>query len=228
MQMESRNYYKTTLGIESFIKKTVDDAGAKGVVFGLSGGIDSAVTAFLCAKAFPENCLAMIMPNLDFTPSSETDDGIMVAKILGIRHEIFPIKRISDAYIPQDEHLVRGNLNARIRANILYMRAAQNNYLVCGTSDRSEFEIGYFTKYGDSACDLAPIMHLYKTQIRQIAQFLGVPLKIIKKKSSAHLYTGHSAETELGMSYDEIDRLLKSNLGVFGKTDHKRSLPRHL
>jgi len=227
LQSLSNKYYRIMKDSVSFITKCVNDANAKGLVFGLSGGIDSAVTAHLCALAFPHSCLAIIMPNDDFTPDSETNDGVLVANKIGIRYEVFPIKKISDSYNSNDERLIRGNLNARIRANILYMRAAQNNYLVAGTSDKSEFMIGYFTKYGDSACDLAPIVHLYKTEVKELAGYLGVPDHIIKKQSSAHLYKDHSAAHELGMSYDGIDRLLKENklLSLQKKADHKKNLP---
>ena len=102
----------------------------------------------------------------------------------------------------------RGNLRARVRTNILYYYANSKNYLVLGSSDKSEHLIGYFTKFGDGAADLTPIISLYKLQIREIAKYLGVPDNIISKKSSPHLWEDHEAEEELGVSYEEIDSIL--------------------
>lgn len=230
MENQSEKYSRLINDACAFIKYTVEKAGAKGVAFGLSGGIDSAVIAHLCAKVYPDNSLALIMPNDDFTPDSETDDGLLVAKKLGIEHKVVPIKKISDAYEPNDEKLIRGNLNARIRANLIYMNAAKNNYLVCGTSDKSEFMIGYFTKYGDSACDLMPIVNLYKTEVQEMAKHLGVPEHIIAKQPAAHLYKEHSADKELGLTYDVIDEKLKNNelVELRERAMHKQMMPKRI
>ena len=153
------------------------------MVFGLSGGIDSAVTGHLCRRAMGDRCLAMIMPNLEFTPDSETDDGLAVATQLSIRHKVIPIDKISNLVSfgnatddspgdrPSRMKRAIGNLNARIRAVILYYEAQKNNYLVVGTDDKSEYLIGYFTKYGDGACDMLPLASLYKTRVLELGRF---------------------------------------------------------
>lgn len=230
MENQLEKYTRLIKDAQAFIKYTVEDASADGVIFGLSGGIDSAVVAHLCAKIYPKNSLAVIMPNDDFTPSSETDDGLLVAKKLGIEYEVVPIKDISDSYEPDDKKIIRGNLNARIRANILYMKAAQKNYLVCGTSDKSEFMIGYFTKYGDSASDFMPIVNLYKTEVQEMAKYLDVPQHIIEKKPGAHLYKNHNAFEELGLTYDTIDEeLRKGGLKHLRKHAlHKQMMPKRI
>jgi len=230
LENQSEKYSKLIADAEAFIKYTVTKANADGVVFGLSGGIDSAVIAHLCARVYPNNSLAIVMPNDDFTPDSETNDGLLVAKKLEIDHETIPIKTISDAYKPNDEKLIRGNLNARIRANILYMKAAQHNYLVCGTSDKSEFMIGYFTKYGDAASDFMPIVNLYKTEVQEMAKHLGVPKHIIEKQPAAHLYKNHSADKELGLTYDIIDEHLRNNGMRYEREHalHKQMMPKRI
>lgn len=205
-------------GMEDFIRERVRGAGANGVVFGLSGGVDSAVVAHLCARALnKERCMALLMPNDSFTPSSETKDGILVATNLAIHYQIIPIQSISDAATthdtdrPEIKRRATGNLNARIRAALLYYEAQKRQYLVVGTSDRSEYMMGYFTKYGDGACDMLPIVSLYKTQVQRLARFLQVPSHIIEKEPSPHLWNGHKSVDELGLRYDAIDAILMND-----------------
>ena len=216
------NYSKVADKIVDFISQQVTDAGARGVIFGLSGGIDSSVIAHLAKKAVGvNNCLALIMPNEDFTPDSETCDGLLVAKKLGIKYKKIAINKISDTAVTvagedddpidnmvYDPKKAIGNLNARIRAMLLYFEAQKNNYLVVGTDDKSEYFIGYFTKYGDGASDMLPIANLYKTQVQQLGKFLGVPSHIVEKSPSPHLWKNHKASEELGISYDIIDKIL--------------------
>ena len=218
--MSSPDWGSVTDRAVNFIRKQVADAGSDGVVFGLSGGIDSSVTAYLCKRAMGDRCLAMIMPNLEFTPDSETDDGLAVAAQLSIRHKVVPIDAISNLVSagdtagdfpegrPEQMKKAVGNLNARIRAVVLYYEAQKNNYLVVGTDDKSEYLIGYFTKYGDGACDILPIASLYKTQVLALGRFLGVPQNIIDKPSSPHLWKDHDASGEIGMEYGVVERIL--------------------
>lgn len=204
----------TSARIEGFVRGAVDAAGARGVAFGLSGGVDSAVTAHLCCRALGrDRCLALLLPNPAFTPSSETEDGLLVAEGLGIPHKVIRIGEASDSITGGDEadgvRRAVGNLNARLRAAVIYYEAQKLGYLVAGTDDRSEHLLGYFTKYGDGACDMMPIVGLYKTQVWEIAEFLGVPDRIIRKEPGPHLWPGHTASGELGLDYADIDKILE-------------------
>lgn len=207
------SYDEITRRIVGFIQKQVAVAGASGVVFGLSGGVDSAVTAYLCNQALGGNrCLALIMPNSEFTPSSETKDGILVATRLSIPYIIKPLQGIvreSVAHDPNPPKIASGNLNARLRAALLYYEAQKHNYLVVGTDDKSEHMLGYFTKYGDGACDILPIVSLYKTQVWDLARHLKVPHHIIEKEPGPHLWVDHFASAELGLNYTDIDSILQ-------------------
>jgi NAD+ synthase len=196
--------------IGSFLVDEVSQRDALGVVFGLSGGIDSAVIAMLCTKFLKDKSLALIMPDSKATPKIDTEDAINLVDKLGIDYKLIDIGLISKEYSKylEPNSFAFGNLSARIRANILYYYANAKKYLVLGSSDKSEFLIGYFTKFGDGAADLLPIASMYKTQIRQLAKFLGIPDSILTKKSSPGLWEGHLAETEIGMNYEEIDIIL--------------------
>lgn len=203
--------------ITEFISTHVSEARAQGVVIGLSGGVDSSTVAFLAVNALgKERVYGLIMPDRRTTPEDDVEDAIEVAKLLGIKYSIVDITKIYDAYthnIPffSNTHKVAcGNLRARIRMNILYYYANLNNFLVLGSGDRSELLIGYYTKYGDGAVDLLPLGCLYKTQVRYVGKYLGLPERICKKPSSPRLWPGHMAEEELGMSYTEIDLVLYS------------------
>ena len=196
--------------IEKFLKNMVSQKKADGVVFGLSGGIDSVTVAYLAAKVFGKNALALVMPDSAVSPSSETGDALKVIGEIGLDYKLIDIdiihKRYSNFLEPDERAL--GNLRARIRANILYYYANLKNLLVLGTSDKSEYLIGYFTKFGDGSADILPTVSLYKTQMRELAKTIGVPNNIITKKSSPNLWKGHDAEEEIGISYEEIDSAL--------------------
>ena len=196
--------------IEAFLKNTVSQKKADGVVFGLSGGIDSVTVAYLAAKTFGKKALALVMPDSTVSPSSETGDALKVIGDLGLDYKLIDIDVIHKIYsnhLEPDERAL-GNLRARIRSNIIYYYANLKNYLVLGTSDKSEYLIGYFTKFGDGSADILPIVGLYKTQVRKFAEFLGVPNNIITKRSSPNLWKGHDAEEEIGISYEKIDVIL--------------------
>ena len=205
-----RDYPKIRLDIETFLKNAVSQNKADGVIFGLSGGIDSVIVAYLSAKLFGKKALALVMPDSKVSPSSETGDALKVVGDLGLDYKLIDIDVIHKIYsnhLEPDERAL-GNLRARIRANIIYYYANTKNFLVLGTSDKSEYSIGYFTKFGDGCADLLPISKLYKTQLREFAKMLGVPNNIIIKKSSPNLWKEHIAEEELGITFEEIDSIL--------------------
>ena len=201
--------------ITDFIRRYVSNANAEGVVIGLSGGVDSSTTAILAVKALGNNRVyGLIMPDHRTTPTIDINDAINVARSLNIKYHILDIAKIYYAYstnlpfFDNTNKIACGNLRARIRMNILYYYANLNNLLVLGSGDRSELLIGYYTKYGDGGVDLLPLGCLYKTQVRFIGKYLGLPKEIYEKPSSPRLWPGHMAEEELGMSYTEIDLIL--------------------
>jgi len=205
-----QDYTKIRKDIETFLKNAVLRNKADGVIFGLSGGIDSTVVAYLAAEIFGKKALGLVMPDSTISPSSETGDALKVVGELKLDYKLIDIDVIHKIYsnhLEPDERAL-GNLRARIRANIIYYYANLKNYLVLGTSDKSEYSIGYFTKFGDGSADLLPISKLYKTQLREFAKILGVPNNIITKKSSPNLWKEHIAEEELGITYEEIDSIL--------------------
>ena len=209
-EIKNLNYAEIIKSIQIGIIQKCNNYSKNGVIFGLSGGIDSGVIAYLCAKSMKEKTLALIMPDSKISPKEETEDAIKIVDTLGINYKLIDINSIHKEYynVLEPNDLALGNLRARIRKNLLYYYANSKNLLVLGSSDKSEFNIGYFTKFGDGAADLLPIVSLYKTQIRQIAKELGLPNNIITKKSSPNLWPNHVAESEIGATYDEIDCIL--------------------
>ena len=206
----NQDYASITDKIEEFIEKEIEKNQAKGIILGLSGGIDSAVLAYICKRKLKEKTLALIMPDTTITPSIETEDAMKIIGLTGIEHKLIDIKPIVNEYSMylEPNEKAKGNLRARVRTNTLYYYANIKNYLVLGSSDKSEYLIGYFTKFGDGASDLTPISSLYKLQVREIAKHLGIPENIIAKKSSPHLWKDHEAEKELGIQYEEVDSIL--------------------
>ena len=253
-EIKNLNYAELSKSIQTGIIQKCNNYSKDGVIFGLSGGIDSGVIAYLCAKSMKEKTLALIMPDSKISPKEETEDAIKIVDTLGINYKLIDINSIHREYynVLEPNDLALGNLRARIRKNLLYYYANSKNLLVLGSSDKSEFNIGYFTKFGDGAADLLPIVSLYKTQIRQIAKALGLPNNIITKKSSPNLWPNHVAESEIGATYDEIDCILyciiDKKLSVdetvsqtkiesetvekiyqlYKKSEHKRITPEHL
>ena len=205
-----QDYSILTDKIEEFIEKEIERNQSKGIILGLSGGIDSAVLAYICKRKLKEKTLALIMPDTTITPSSETEDAMKIIGLTGIEHKLIDIKPIVNEfsmYLEPNEK-AKGNLRARVRTNILYYYANIKNYLVLGSSDKSEYLIGYFTKFGDGASDLTPISSLYKLQVREIAKYLKIPENIISKRSSPHLWKDHEAEKEIGIQFEEVDAIL--------------------
>lgn len=209
-EIENQNYEEITKTFEKFLLEQIEKNKAEGVILGLSGGIDSAVLAYLCKRILKEKTLALVMPDTEITPRFETEDALKMIAITGIPYKLIDIKPIVKEYAQylEPNDWAKGNLRARVRTTILYYYANAKNYLVLGSSDKSEHLIGYFTKFGDGAADLIPIISLYKLQVRKLAQHLGVPQNVIDKKSSAHLWKNHEAEKEIGVSYEEIDSIL--------------------
>ena len=206
-EITNQDYASITKKIEDFIQTLISKNNANGLILGFSGGIDSAVIGYLCARQSKEKTHALIMPDTDITPKTETEDALKMVHELGIDYKLIDIKPIVyeySKYLEPNEWAI-GNLRARVRTNILYYYANSSNYLVVGSSDKSEYLIGYFTKFGDGASDMVPIISLYKTQVRKIARFLGVPENVVSKKSSPHLWKEHFAEKEIGVEYDEIE-----------------------
>lgn len=201
--------------IVAFIKRKVEESQADGAVLGISGGIDSAVTAYLCVEALgSRRVTGLIMPDLRATPDKDVEDAKLVASELCIETKEIDVAPIHKAYMKslESNRLAEGNLRARIRMSLLYYHANLTNRLVIGTGDRSELLLGYFTKYGDGGVDVLPIADLYKTEVRRLGEGLGINRRIVAKRSSPRLWPGHIAESEIGMSYEAIDRLFKLRL----------------
>jgi len=207
---------KTVEKLTNFIRDVVERANAKGVVVGLSGGIDSSVVATLCVKALgKERVLGVIMPERDTDPR-DVEHAKMVAEKLGIKYIISDITDILKAfgaggYVPTREfdRIVDGNLKARIRMCILYYFANKRKLLVAGTSNKSELYMGYGTKYGDLGSDFLVIGNLFKSEVRELARYLGIPQEIIDKPPSAGLWKGQRDEDELGITYELLDKILE-------------------
>jgi NAD+ synthase len=203
--------------IVDWIRQQVNDAGCKGVVVGLSGGIDSAVVGVLAKKAFPSNTQGVILPCM--SNPNDRAHAELVAKKFNIPLEVIdlePAFKTLFKSITNQEHdkkthsgLAVANLKPRMRMVALYYFANKLNYLVAGTDNKSEEMIGYFTKYGDGGVDILPIVDLYKKDIRKLAKHLGVPNEIIGKAPSAGLWDGQTDEGEMGVSYDELDEILE-------------------
>ena len=193
----------------------VSSAHAKGIVLGLSGGIDSSVLAALAREAIGrEGVLGVIMP-CHSIPDDEADARLL-ADTLDVPFERVDLSGVFDALCGlvggSLGPLTTSNMKARLRMVTLYAFAQSRNMLVCGTSNRSEYETGYFTKYGDSGVDLMPLAGFLKRDIRAMARELNVPERIITKAPSAGLYEGQTDESDMGFSYEVLDEYLASGM----------------
>lgn len=253
-------------GVTKWIREQVHGAGAAGAVVALSGGIDAAVTAALCQRAFPDNVVGVVLP-CHSDPEDEADARLFAdeAGIPVLRVDLSPVYDVlvdaldgvsprqsgadgttprsaddpgaggTDAEMAARERLALANLKPRLRMSTLYYLANKLNYLVVGTENLSELTIGYFTKHGDGGVDILPIANLVKSQVVDLARFLGVPEKVVRRVPGAGLWPGQTDEAELGMTYDVIDRYIltgdvsaeyKTKIeGLHRASEHKRQRP---
>ncbi len=229
--------------LAGWLRDEVTAGGGEGAVFGLSGGIDSAVVAALALRAFPQNSLGVLMPC--HSDPRDATDARLVADGFGLPTVSVDLGPVYDLLLEtlaagqpglREDRLAAANLKPRLRMTTLYAYANRLGYRVLGTGNRSELAIGYFTKYGDGGVDLLPLGELTKTEVRELARHLGVPQPIIDKPPSAGLWAGQSDEGEMGLTYDALDAYLLGHgadaatveriEGMAAASAHKRALPR--
>ena len=226
----------------SWIREKVLAGGCRGVVLGMSGGVDSSVLAVLCRRAFPQDMLGVMMPCYSSPQDKEHAQAVSTKFSIPIMEvvldDIFTsfVQALPDYEVaPHVSQLAQANLKARLRMVAIYHIANQLKYLVAGASNKSELAIGYFTKYGDGGVDIMPLGSLVKGQVWELARFLSVPQPIIDKPPSAGLWAGQTDEDEMGFTYNELDRYLLAGEApdelrgkidsLLAASDHKRTLP---
>lgn len=226
----------------AWLQEKVLAAGCRGVVLGMSGGLDSSVVAVLCRRAFPQSTLGVIMPC--HSRGEDKAQALEVANQFDIPTREVVLDGAFDTLLqtlpdesvdPITRRLAKANLKARLRMVGLYYIAGQLNYLVAGSSNRSEITIGYFTKYGDGGVDIMPLGNLVKGEVNELARYLEIPQEIIDKTPSAGLWEGQTDEAEMGLSYETLDRyilegeapeeLKKQIEAMITTSQHKRLMP---
>lgn len=226
----------------SWIKQRAEQANCGGVVFGLSGGIDSAVVGVLCCRAFPKNSLGVIMPC--HSSQEDLEDALAVAQQFAIPTVTVTLDEAFDSLLKalpdlkfdnKTKRLADANLKPRLRMSTLYYLSNRLNYLVVGTSNKSELSVGYFTKYGDGGVDIMPLANLLKKDVIELARHLGIPKKIIEKAPSGGLWAGQTDEGEMGLTYKDLDQYLaigqaadkiRQKVDAMARASaHKRALP---
>jgi len=229
----------TIIRIVDWLRERLNESDTQGYVLGLSGGLDSAVCAALIRKA-TDNCLGLILP-ID-SDVKDLDDAANIADLLKLKTQYIDLTAVYSSLVkilPGGDRVALGNIKARLRMVVLYYHANSQNYLVCGTGNKTEISLGYFTKYGDGACDVLPIGDLYKGQVRELAGELKIPENIMNKTPSAGLWSGQTDEEEIGFTYEEMDNALRQIEGgkvddetanklkeVMSRTTHKREKPK--
>jgi len=199
--------------LETFVKERLNHSRLDGYILGLSGGIDSSLSATIAVKAIGSDKVHGIIMPYSLSSDQSENDALKLIDFLGIKFEKIEISPMIDAYykdIKKIDAVRAGNKMARERMSILFDKAYEHNLLVLGTSNRTEICLGYGTWYGDVACSLNPIGMLYKTQVRALSKYYQIPESIITKQPSADLWPGQTDEKELGLEYDKVDRLLFS------------------
>jgi NAD+ synthase len=209
------NLPETETRVTRFIREYVEKAGANGIVLGLSGGVDSNTIAALSSRSIGgDKVVGLLMPEHETFNQKDIDDAGLVAKKFGLETQVCDITKAVEGFyktVPifdAGDKLCKGNVKARTRMIVLYYYANKLNRIVAGSSDKSETMMGYFTKWGDVAADISPIMDLFKTQVRKLAEHLGVPTKLAMKPSTPALWPNQMAETELGIKYETLDLIL--------------------
>ena len=210
-----KTYNRLIKGVRQYFRK----AGIRKVVIGVSGGIDSALALKLTADAIGnKNVIALVMPEKGLSKKEDVNDAVGLCKKLKVDYKIIEIGSILKNFKKVKQNKTSWiNLKPRIRMILLYNYANANNVLVIGTSNKTELKLGYFTKYGDGACDLEIIGDLYKTEVRALAKYLKLPESIINKVPSAGLFKGQSDEKEIGAKYEDIDKMLKGKKKINSK-----------
>lgn len=195
--------------ISNWIREKVEEAGARGVVLGISGGIDSSVAAVLAKRGLGDGVWGVIMPC--HSDPTDVEHARLVAAKFGIETEYVDLTSVFDRLsevLPPGDRMAVANLKPRLRMAVLYYFANSRNYLVMGAGNKSEIMVGYTTKYGDGGADILPMGSLLKKQVRELARELGIPEEIITKPPSAGLWEGQTDEEEMGITYEELDRIL--------------------
>jgi NAD+ synthase len=234
---------KLAAHLTAWIAVEVAAAGGAGVVYGLSGGIDSAVVAALAERAFPHHSLGVVMPC--HSDPQDAEDAHVVAHHFDVPTTTVDLGPVYDVLVETlsasstdlpESRLATANLKPRLRMTTLYAFANQLDYRVLGTGNRSEISVGYFTKYGDGGADFLPLGGLVKSEVRDLARHLQVPERIIEKPPSAGLWPDQTDEGEMGLTYEELDAYLLTNEAspavkakvdaMHAASEHKRALPR--
>ncbi|MGE5552932.1 MAG: NAD(+) synthase [Betaproteobacteria bacterium] len=234
---------KVAAFLVEWLKERVKASKTEGVAFGLSGGVDSAVVGALCKRAFPDGCQGLVLPC--HSDPRDREDALAVARTFGIPVQTIDLGPVYDLHLAtlhgalgtalaqvekRRANLAAANLKPRLRMTALYFYANALNYLVVGTGNRSELTVGYFTKYGDGGVDLLPLGGLVKGQVRELAEHLDVPRRVIDKPPSAGLWAGQTDEGEMGTSYAELDRYILEGVAagaVKAKVDRMRRAAAH-